>query len=74
MSAINPENGQGAILPVKPEAIAAQTENPRLWLFKYSFYLENLGFSETEAIKWANRSVHIDSDVRNKLKLLEIRE
>jgi len=74
MSAMNSENGLGAIMPVKPEAVAAQTENPRLWLFKYSFYLDNLGFSETEAIKWANRSVHVDFDVRNKLRLLDIKE
>jgi hypothetical protein len=62
------------IAPVKPEAVAAQTENPRLWLFKYSFYLDDLEFSEAEAIKWANRSVQIDSDVRNKLKLCELKE
>lgn len=61
-------------MPVKPESIAAQTENPNLWLFKYSFYLKNLGFSETEAIRWANRSVHIDSEVRNKLRLSEIKD
>jgi hypothetical protein len=73
MSATN-SNGAGGVLPVKPEAVAAQTENPSLWLFKYQFYLNNLGFNETDAIRWANRSVHIDSDVRNKLALLELKE
>lgn len=74
MSASNSETSVRTMPLVNPEAVAAQTENPRLWLFKYRFYLDDLGFNETEAIKWANRSVRVDSDVRSKLRLIELKE
>ena len=48
---------------------AAQTENPKLWVRKYDFYVDELGFTQQEAIRWANRTVCVDAEIRQALKL-----
>ncbi len=49
--------------------LAAQTENPGLWINKYDFYLDQLGFTKEQAIRWANRTVRLDEQIKQALKL-----
>jgi len=49
--------------------LAAQTENPELWIHKYDFYVDQLGFTKEQAIKWAFRTVRLDEQIKQALKL-----
>jgi len=49
---------------VSVQDLAEETENPALFLEKYRFYVERLNFTPQQAVRWANRTVKVDSQVR----------
>ena len=57
-------SGATAATDFSIEDLAHETENPSLFMEKYNFYVENLGFTPPQAIRWANRTVRVDTQVK----------
>jgi hypothetical protein len=55
------------------EDIAKETANPKLFLRKYSFYVNTLHFSPDVAVRWAKRSVRVNNEVRVALSNVAIK-
>jgi hypothetical protein len=54
---------------VSVQGLAEETENPDLFLEKYTFYVEELGFTPQQAVRWASRTVKVDTQVRRAFRL-----
>ena len=44
--------------------MAAKSDNPKLWLTKYDFYINVLKLSEEQAMNWADVDVSINTEAR----------
>jgi hypothetical protein len=53
-----------ATAAVSVEELAQETENPDLFLEKYNFYVDVLGFTKQQAVRWASRTVRVDTQVK----------
>lgn len=68
-----PKGGVGTVASISIEDLAAGTANPELFLDKYGFCIEQLGFNQQQAIRWADRTVRVDTQVKRAISLRENR-
>jgi hypothetical protein len=49
--------------------IAAQKDNPSLWLAKYNFYINKLKLTAQEAMRWADSAVRVNTEARREFNI-----
>lgn len=59
--------GATALETISIENLASETANPALFLDKYTFCVSQLQFNQQQAIRWASRTVEVETFVSRAL-------